>query len=609
MVDAAALAEELSRFRVIPADRLREMMADFPGGGAMGLAEFLVARGALTTYQAERALSGYARTLALGPYRVLDPHRVGTYGPIFRAEKAGTEYAIRVLPLRSLWQANQAKHLIRALSAQSPHPSVVPLVDADSANGYHYLVWPLVLGELLTDRVQATGPLPTEEVARLLAQLAAGLAACHVREAVHGLITPNSVLLNRNRMPQLLEIGAGMLLAKNLAAEESFFDTMSTSIAVAGAFEYAAPEWIADPSNPTAAGDQYSLGAIGFFALTGSPPPMAEQRASLRTNPSIPAELAEVLDRLLQLDPADRFSTMEEAHDAISLVAGVTEKSEREEPIARSAPQSRLAVANGFTPMSISSRAVERDASEASIQFDIPADAPEEALALAEEIPVERVEAAPRPAPPPPEPRCHKSLENKLRDGLPPVLPATPLPAAESSSRSAGSWLTAASLPKPEPSSDGERAPGSILKKVKRSVLFWQAPGDTVQVSVFGPPTVAHCQAPKFTIYLHNPAAAESVKTLARAFHHDAELLGSGSVAEGVSRGSRLDVHLAVEHIAVSNPLGGFNWKGQPHRMIFELVVPWEAPVGPASGVVSIGRDQVRIAALEFQVPILDGKG
>ena len=41
---AAALAEELDRHRVLSRERLAEAIADFPGGGALSLAEFLIAR-------------------------------------------------------------------------------------------------------------------------------------------------------------------------------------------------------------------------------------------------------------------------------------------------------------------------------------------------------------------------------------------------------------------------------------------------------------------------------------------------------------------------------------------------------------------------------------
>src|SRR5262245_6020853 len=84
-IEAAALAEELTRFRVVDAGRLASLLAEFPGGGGEALAEFLVWRGALSPFQAERALCGGARWLNLGPYRLVGVANPGTFGPVYAA--------------------------------------------------------------------------------------------------------------------------------------------------------------------------------------------------------------------------------------------------------------------------------------------------------------------------------------------------------------------------------------------------------------------------------------------------------------------------------------------------------------------------------------------
>src|SRR5439155_11384834 len=177
----------------------------------------------VSPYQAARSLSGATRRLAPVPYRLIAVHRCGTLGPVFRAvhvSKPGT-FAVRLLPLRSLWQARQAKQLARSLGRLGSHPGVVPLVDADSAGGSHYLVWPLTDDVLLVDRVRQSGPLPPSAAAALLADLAAALTACHARKLVHGLISPRAVGLAPDGRARLLELGAGLVLAQNLAADES----------------------------------------------------------------------------------------------------------------------------------------------------------------------------------------------------------------------------------------------------------------------------------------------------------------------------------------------------------------------------------------------------
>lgn len=621
ILNAAALAEELDRYRLLSRDRFEELAADFPGGGATGLAEFLVARGELTPFQAERALSGQAKALALGPYRLLEPHQVGAFGPIFRASKGKHQFAIRVLPLRSLWQAKQAKQLVRSLASLSAHSAIVPLVDADSANGFHYLVWPLVEGELLADRVGPNSPLPPDSVASLLAYLAAALMECHARQLVHGLLTPQSISLNAKHLPRLLEFGAGMLLARNLAVEESLFDTMSSSLAVSGAFDYAAPEWVADPANPRPAADQYSLGAIGYFALTGSAP-TAERDLS-----RFPEGLAAAITRLLEPNPDSRFSGMDEAREVLAELAELAEvpaSSVSFEPETHSRhgrSETSHSSCRAGLPSAASLRPTDRDGTEASVHFDLPDVPVEEPVVVANRTVSGEAQETLRPTPwaattpnlpvstPPPESRLLSPSTRRFDFAPLPELPAAPLPPLPDESPSSGKW-NATTAPRQSEAPNVEQPSASHLwKKVKRKVLFWQTPGDTVQVSVFGPAQVAHTQAPRLTVFVHSPSVAESVRTLARAFHHDAILLGSGPLAMELSRGSRLDVHVSIAHISVSNPLAGFNWRGQPHRLMFDLIVPWEAPVGPALGVVSIGHDDIRVGKVEFELPILDGTG
>ena len=84
-VDAAALADELARCRVVDAARLTGALAEFTGGRPADLADFLVRRGILTVFQAERALAGDAQMLALGPYRLIGGPERGTFGPLYTA--------------------------------------------------------------------------------------------------------------------------------------------------------------------------------------------------------------------------------------------------------------------------------------------------------------------------------------------------------------------------------------------------------------------------------------------------------------------------------------------------------------------------------------------
>lgn len=705
-VDAAALADELARFRVIDPARLSVLLSEFPGGNPAELAEYLVRSGVLNSYQAERILVGESRALALGPYRLTGLARFGTFGPVYtatRQDKPG-DFHLSIFPLRSLWRARQAKQIARSLGT-SLHPAVVPLLDADSANGFHYLVWPAVEGEPLSERLAATGPLSSREAIGVLVQIADALESCHARRITHGALTPLSILLNRKGLPRLMELGAGAILTANLADDESLLDTLSTSVAATAILKFSAPEFVLNPVG-TPAADQYALGAIGYYILTGDPPfasasltdwqaAKAEGRPYPLTeaNPAIPAVLVGIIDRMLQSNPEDRFSGLAEVQDKLASMSGgaeyVTQQSEQShlsseenQPISQSLDGLRSS-GNISWPVIDSglSDLPTRDDSDASITFELPEPVPdfsllpvpgsknafaENALSLPPDTPnntgMDSVPYNNRTSQrnggetgSPPDvnelpvsrPTTGKSLLQNA--ALPPVSPATRTSPTQSED------LHMAELKWPDPfdrakdsarlgnakavmdprkgvstpvhyhtetaeegdervastqSDSDDRAGDSVLwRKVKRSLLFWQTPQDVLRVSVFGPLSVTPGLAAKLSVFLHTPDTANSVRTLSRAFHHDAELIGTGSVTQEVTRDTELGVHLSVANAGISKSLLTMVWRGQPHRLVFDLHVPWESPGGAAPGLVSIGRNNVRIGKVEFWLTLLPRKG
>ena len=640
-VDAAALADELAKFRIIDPKRLNGLLSDFSGGGPAALAEYLVRRGALTAFQADRALAGESRAIALGPYRLTGLTQPGVFGTVFIAthrDKPG-EFRLRTCPMRSLWKAREAKQIVRAL-ASIKHAATVPLIEVDSANGFHYLAWPQVEGELLADRMAQSGPIPPGEAIVMLAHLADALHACHTRQIVHAALTPRSIMLDRNGLPRLLELGAGAILSANLLEEESFLDTLSTAIAATEILKFAAPEYVNHPVG-TPAGDQYALGAIGYFMLTGEPPFASSSlenslSSKLETLPrplddrSIPTELVDMIFRMLRVNPEDRFLGLDEVQDRLAGLGGTSHL------VAQSLPTNNPTLAEDlqqFThrdstgsgsnagwsgPSSLITDFPTRDDSDASITFELP-------LPVAEDDP-EPVPPIISPARRPPA-RLEDSLVAKPLNSEPPggsksqvpdSKPAPP-PDPRKGISTPVHYHTETAEPALAPTRPGatiaqpagevrEASDSALWNKVKRSLLFWQTPRDRIQVSIFGPASFVPGQPAKLSVCLHTAEAAESVRTLSRAFHHDSELIGTGLLAQDVARDTELGVHLSVANAGISKTLLTCFWRGQPHRFVFDLHVPWESPSGPAPGLVSIGRDNVRIGKIEFKLMLLPRK-
>ena len=204
------------------------------------------------------------------------------------------------------------------------HDNVVAVhqVDEDAGSGLPFLVMQLVAGESLDQRLRRVGRLGVAETVRVGAQAAAGLARAHAGGLIHRDIKPGNILIEKDTdKVKLTDFG----LAR--AAEDL---KLTTTGFVAGTPLYMAPEQ-ARGDEIDARADLFSLGSVLYEALAGEPPfsgktPLAVLRRvaddahiSLRKlNPEVPAWLEEVIDRLLEKDPADRYDTAAEVSELLS---------------------------------------------------------------------------------------------------------------------------------------------------------------------------------------------------------------------------------------------------------------------------------------------------
>ena len=218
---------------------------------------------------------------------------------------------------------------------QCRHPAVVPFVDAGTAGGIHYLVWPLVEGQTFENLVEEGGKLPPAMAALCAMHVAEGLNICHQQGIIHGLVKPSNLMMGTDGQVRILDFGIGTLLATPEA--ESLVDTMSTANTLTSGLDCASPESILEPSDRTPAGDQYSLGCVLYFCLTGrypfadsnavekmmahqtkQPPPIGELASDA------PEELIEVVDRLMQKNPGNRYPDFAHLIDALQPWAGTS---------------------------------------------------------------------------------------------------------------------------------------------------------------------------------------------------------------------------------------------------------------------------------------------
>ena len=191
------------------------------------------------------------------------------------------------------------------------HEHVIPIYDVQPDEETPFLVMQYVPGQSLQTRVDDRGPLKPTEVLRISRQIAAGLSAAHAQGLVHRDVKPANILMEES-VDRILISDFGLARTADDA-------TLTRTGIVAGTPHYMSPEQASGKSVDHRS-DLFSLGSVIYFMCTGRPPFRAEHAMAIlnrichdthrpvdEVNRDIPAELAEIVDKLLSKEPKDRF--------------------------------------------------------------------------------------------------------------------------------------------------------------------------------------------------------------------------------------------------------------------------------------------------------------
>ncbi len=314
LVQAAARPRTESSSLMLAMERLQleaTSLLDTPTGG----------RADRTVTALLDGLAPTSREGFLGRLGGIDVRRVigrGGMGVVFEGldPALNRPVAVKVLSPHLLADDAAKERFLREAQAVAAltHENVVAIHAIDrTADGMPYLVLQLVAGESLADRLGREKTLPPDEVARIGAAVARGLAAAHAVGLVHRDIKPANVLLEAETgRVRLTDFG----LAKVAGGE-----TITGVGTVAGTPAFMSPEQAAD-GEVDARSDLFALGSLLYAAASGrlpfsgdspfvvldrirtaAPKPLAE------LNPALPAWLCSVVHQMLEKDPARRIPT------------------------------------------------------------------------------------------------------------------------------------------------------------------------------------------------------------------------------------------------------------------------------------------------------------
>jgi serine/threonine-protein kinase len=265
------------------------------------------------------------RAALAGRYEIEREIGQGAFATVYLVHDARHErrVALKVLNADPNSQSGEIRFIreIRML-ARLQHPNILPLHDSGHVEAMLYYVMPYVSGESLRARMSRERQLPIEVAARIACEVADALAYAHGQGIIHRDIKPENILLSGGHA-----VVADFGIAR--AIDVSGIQQLTrTGMGGPGTPAYMSPEQLMGDRELDARTDIYSLGAVLYEMLVGKPPFAGKDGFAKRFTESaplssasrkdVPAWLDAVVNKTLERNPADRYSSAEDLVRALS---------------------------------------------------------------------------------------------------------------------------------------------------------------------------------------------------------------------------------------------------------------------------------------------------
>ncbi len=256
----------------------------------------------------------------------------GGMGAVFagRHHSLNRIVALKLLPAVPPPPAQFVQRFFREAEAmrQLEHPHIVRVYDYGQEDPFYYIVMEFVqarpLEEIVREKNQQKDRVKISRALRIIRDVADAMAYCHELNILHRDLKPDNILLNE-QTSEVKIIDFGLVKVEGGDAQ-----ALTVTGQIMGTPMYMAPEQaegkVADHRT-----DIYSLGACGFFFLTGDFPfkgrsgmdillkKIKENPRDMRElRPEIPKPVADLIHRMMARDPAKRFQSMGRVRDILN---------------------------------------------------------------------------------------------------------------------------------------------------------------------------------------------------------------------------------------------------------------------------------------------------
>ena len=259
----------------------------------------------------------------IGKYKILEKIGEGAMGEVYKAHDPVLNRFVAVKTISAELGADDTLRKRFEREAQSAarlnHPNIITVFDYGEEQGKIFMAMELLDGSDLKQAIARRAPLSLDDKLSVVDQIAEGLAFAHAHDIVHRDLKPANVHLLSNGQAKIMDFG----LARLGGSE------MTRVGMVMGTPHYMSPEQVRG-ERADARSDVFALGCVFYELLTYRKPfdadsmhsvlfkVMQEEPPSVRElTPGIPAVLAQVVERAMAKDAAQRFQNASEFRSAL----------------------------------------------------------------------------------------------------------------------------------------------------------------------------------------------------------------------------------------------------------------------------------------------------
>jgi len=217
------------------------------------------------------------------------------------------------------------------------HPNALSVTDfGEDEGGIVFLVMEYLDGRTLKQVIREDGPLTLARTVEILRQVGDALNVAHSQNVVHRDLKSDNIMLLKTAVgdhAKVLDFG----IAKINEPEGDFDTELTAPNLVIGTPQYMSPEQCSQGSEIDARSDIYSFGVILFEMLAGHVPFSGESPTMvmmkhlqdpvpsiLEERPDLPPAIGRVLARAMAKLPANRYQTINELLEDLTIAAGMS---------------------------------------------------------------------------------------------------------------------------------------------------------------------------------------------------------------------------------------------------------------------------------------------